>query len=366
MRQKELQEAAERALSERTSVLTDLDKRSREIFRQIVQSYITTGDPAGSRNISRALPMTLSPASVRNIMSDLEELGLIYAPHTSAGRLPTETGLRLFVDALLEIGDLNDAERTQIQSQLSGNAGDRGLEDMLSETGEMLSGLANCAGVVLTDKQTKRLKQIEFVSLDPKKTLAVLVAEDGSVENRVVNLPEGMPASVLVSAANYLNSRIAGKTLADARRQIEAELTGRKAELDELTTKMVQQGLATWSGPDDGNKNLIVRGRSHLLDDLTALDDLERIRKLFDDLEAKQDLIDVLTHAERAEGVRIFIGSENQLFSLSGSSMVVAPFKDSDRNIVGVLGVIGPTRLNYARIIPMVDYTAKLIGHMLP
>jgi heat-inducible transcriptional repressor len=366
MRQKELQEAAGLPLCEGASALTDLDKRSREIFRQIVQSYIATGDPAGSRNISRALPMTLSPASVRNIMSDLEELGLIYAPHTSAGRLPTETGLRLFVDALLEIGDLSGEERSHIKSQLTGSAGERGLEDVLSETGEMLSGLANCAGVILTDKQTKRLKQIEFVALEPKKTLAILVAEDGSVENRVVDLPEGMPASVLVQAANYLNARIAGKTLDDARRQIEEELGNRKAELDELTAKLVRQGLATWSGAENGEKNLIVRGRSHLLDDLTALDDLERIRKLFDDLEAKQDLIEVLTHAERADGVRIFIGSENQLFSLSGSSMVVAPFKDSERNIVGVLGVIGPTRLNYARIIPMVDYTAKLIGHMLP
>ena len=366
MRQEELKEATERALGEGASVLTELDKRSREIFRQIVQSYIATGDPAGSRNISRALPMTLSPASVRNIMSDLEELGLIYAPHTSAGRLPTETGLRLFVDALLELGDLSGAERSHIKTQLTGSSGERGLEDMLSETGEMLSGLANCAGVVLTDKQTKRLKQIEFVALESKKTLAILVAEDGSVENRIVDLPEGMPASVLTSAANYLNARIAGKTLNDARRHIEEELASRKAELDELTAKMVRQGLATWSGAENGDKNLIVRGRSHLLDNLTALDDLERIRKLFDDLEAKQDLIEVLTHAERADGVRIFIGSENQLFSLSGSSMVVAPFKDSERNIVGVLGVIGPTRLNYARIIPMVDYTAKLIGHILP
>ena len=366
MRQEELKEATERALGEGASVLTELDKRSREIFRQIVQSYIATGDPAGSRNISRALPMTLSPASVRNIMSDLEELGLIYAPHTSAGRLPTETGLRLFVDALLELGDLSGAERSHIKTQLTGSSGERDLEDMLSETGEMLSGLANCAGVVLTDKQTKRLKQIEFVALESKKTLAILVAEDGSVENRIVDLPEGMPASVLTSAANYLNARIAGKTLNDARRHIEEELASRKAELDELTAKMVRQGLATWSGAENGDKNLIVRGRSHLLDDLTALDDLERIRKLFDDLEAKQDLIEVLTHAERADGVRIFIGSENQLFSLSGSSMVVAPFKDSERNIVGVLGVIGPTRLNYARIIPMVDYTAKLIGHILP
>lgn len=366
MRQEDIKEAAELARLERTSVLTELDERSREIFRQIVESYLVTGEPAGSRNISRALPMTLSPASVRNVMSDLEHLGLIYAPHTSAGRLPTQSGLRLFVDALLEVGDLSEDERAKIKSQISGAKNADNLESILSETSDALSGLARCAGVVLADTQIKRLKQVEFVSLDPRKTLAILVAEDGTVENRIVELPESLPASALTQAANYLNSRIGGMTLSDARRLVERELSARKAELDELSAKVVQQGLATWSGTENGRKNLIVRGRSHLLDDVSAAEDLERIRKLFDDLEAKQDLIDVLAHAERADGVRIFIGSENQLFSLSGSSMVVAPFKDDDRNIVGVLGVIGPTRLNYARIIPMVDYTAKLIGHMLP
>ena len=366
MRQKDVREAPEFAPSDHGSVLAELDERSREIFRQIVQSYLTTGDPAGSRNISRALPMTLSPASVRNVMSDLEAMGLIYAPHTSAGRLPTETGLRLFVDALLDIGNLGDAERAQIKSQVSTQFGDRDLDEALTETGEMLSGLSRCAGVVLAGKQIKRLKQIEFVSLEPKKTLAILVADDGSVENRIVELPEAMPASALTRAANYLNARITGMTLSGARRQIEREISERKAELDQLTARLVQQGLATWTGEEDGKKNLIVRGRSNLLDDVTATHDLERIRKLFDDLEAKQELIEVLGFAEQAEGVRIFIGSENQLFSLSGSSVIVSPFRDGNHDIVGVLGVIGPTRLNYARIIPMVDYTAKLIGHMLP
>lgn len=366
MRQEDLREALELSAQDRNSLLSELDERAREIFRQIVVSYLATGDPAGSRNVSRSLPMTLSPASVRNVMSDLEQLGLIYAPHTSAGRLPTQTGLRLFVDALLEVGNLSDAEQAQIKTQITGEGVERDLEAILNETGEALSGLARCAGLVLSDTQIKRLKQIEFVSIDSRKTLAVLVAEDGSVENRILDIPEGMPASTLTRAANYLNARISGMTLAGARRLVEQELKDHKEELDELTTKVVQQGLATWSGPEGGRKNLIVRGRSHLLEDLTAAEDLERIRKLFDDLEAKQDLIDVLGHAERADGVRIFIGSENKLFSLSGSSMVVSPFKDSDRNIVGVLGVIGPTRLNYARIIPMVDYTAKLIGHMLP
>jgi heat-inducible transcriptional repressor len=366
MREKELRDAASQAQSEARTVLGDLDERSRAIFREIVDSYLATGDPVGSRNISRHLPMTLSPASVRNVMSDLEALGLIYAPHTSAGRLPTETGLRLFVDGLLQVGDLSQEERGQIKSRITGHTQDTAVEDVLADAGEMLSGLARCAGVVLADKQSRRLKQIEFVHLDRAHALAVLVGEDGSVENRIVNLPDKLPASALAQAANYLNARVAGLTLPEAIRRIEAEMKAKRAELDALAARVVQEGLATWSEEESGRKNLIVRGRSHLLEDLTALEDLERIRLLFDDLETKQELIELLGHAERAEGVRIFIGSENKLFSLSGSSLIVAPFKDSDQQIVGVLGVIGPTRLNYARIIPIVDYTASLVSRLLP
>jgi len=365
MREKELHAAAEQARMEARSVLMDMDERSRTVFREIVDSYLSTGGPVGSRNLSHALPITLSPASVRNVMADLEAAGLIYAPHTSAGRLPTQSGLRMFVDGLLQVGELNDEERSQIKASITGHAADRIIEDVLSDAGEMLSGLASCAGVVLADKQSRRLKQIEFVSLDRNRALAVLVGEDGSVENRIVTLPENLPASALTAAANYLNSRLSGFTLSEGIARIEAELKARAAELDALTTRVVEQGLAVWSGESGGRKNLIVRGRSHLLDDLTAVEDLERIRLLFDDLETKQELIELLGHAERAEGVRIFIGSESNLFSLSGSSMVVAPFRDGDRNIVGVLGVIGPTRLNYARIIPMVDYTASLVGRLL-
>ncbi|MGD9868758.1 MAG: heat-inducible transcriptional repressor HrcA [Hyphomicrobiales bacterium] len=364
MRHKESASAVQ-GLRGRPDGLLELNERSREIFRQIVETYLSTGEPVGSRNIARALPMQLSPASVRNVMADLEAAGLITAPHTSAGRLPTQTGLRLFVDGLLQVGDVSTAEREQIESRITTSAADRVVEDMLGEAGEMLSGLARCAGVVLTDKQNRRLKQIEFVSLDPKRVLAVLVGQDGSVENRVLTLSEALPPSALTEAANYLNSRIAGQTLREARERIERELEERRAELDVLTAKVVQQGLATWSGDEGGRKNLIVRGRSHLLEDLTALDDLERIRLLFDDLENKQELIRLLGDADRADGVRIFIGSESNLFSLSGSSLIVAPFKDKERKIVGVLGVIGPTRLNYARIIPMVDYTARLVGRLL-
>jgi len=364
MRHEELIDAA-RAMTEGKNGLRELDERSRQIFREIVETYLSTGDPVGSRNLSRQLPMTLSPASVRNVMSDLEGLGLIYSPHTSAGRLPTELGLRLFVDGLLEVGGLSEAERAQIKAQITGSAEDNIIEDVLTEAGDLLSGLSRCAGVVLAEKQISRLKHIQFVPLDASKALTVLVGEDGAVENRVVSLPQGLPPSALVEATNYLNARIAGRTISSARSQVEKELQKKKAELDALTAKVVQAGLATWSGETDDQRKLIVRGRSHLLEDLTALEDLERIRLLFDDFEAKKDLMQLLELTERAEGVRIFIGSENQLFSLSGSSLIVAPFQDSDRKVVGVMGVIGPTRLNYARIIPMVDYTAKLVGRLL-
>ena len=343
--------------------VNELNERSRAIFRQIVETYLSTGDPVGSRNLSRSLPMTLSPASVRNVMADLEALGLIYAPHTSAGRLPTESGLRLFVDGLLELGDLKDAERTQIEAQIGG--GQRGISELLTEASEMLSGLSRCAGVVIAEKQVERVKHIDFVRLDALKALIVLVGDSGTIENRILNLPEGLPASALTEAANYLNSRIKGATLAEARQRIEAEMSAQRAQLDELTAQVVQSGLASWSGGKDETKSLVIRGQSHLLDDLRAVEDLERVRLLFDDLEAKKDIMQLLTLAEQAEGVRIFIGSENQLFSMSGSSLIVAPFRDTEHKIVGVLGVIGPTRLNYARIIPMVDYTARLVGRLL-
>jgi heat-inducible transcriptional repressor len=355
-----------RAAAEAALGLRQLNERSREIFKRIVESYLATGEPVGSRNLSRALPMTLSPASVRNVMSDLEGLGLIYAPHTSAGRLPTQTGLRLFIDGLLEVGDVSVEERSQIESRMAGAGRRRAVEDLLGEAGEMLSGLSRCAGVVLVDKQSKRLKQVEFVNLGQGRALAVLVGEDGDVENRIVTLPEGLPLSSLHEASNYINARIGGLTLAEARARIEKEIEERRAQLDELTASVVTEGLATWSGDGDDRKSLIVCGRAHLLEDVRAMEDLERVRLLFEDLDTKTDLIQLLGLAERAEGVRIFIGSENKLFSLSGSALIVSPFEDTEQKIVGVLGVIGPTRLNYARIIPMVDYTAKLLGRLVP
>jgi heat-inducible transcriptional repressor len=345
--------------------LAHLNERSREIFKQIVESYLATGEPVGSRNIARIIPMTLSPASVRNVMSDLEHLGLVYAPHTSAGRLPTELGLRFFVDALMEIGNLTEEDRRSIEAQAAASGRAIPVETVLSEALARLSGLTRSAGIVLTHKSNTRLKHIEFVRLEPERALVVLVAEDGQVENRVLDLPAGLPSSALIEASNFLNACIRGRTLAEAKAELERALAASQAELDQLTQKIVAAGLASWSGGESEERKLIVRGHANLLDDLKALDDLERVRLLFDDLETKRGIVDLLGLAERAEGVRIFIGSENKLFSLSGSSTIIAPYHDGSGRIVGVIGVIGPTRLNYARVIPMVDYTAKVVGQML-
>ena len=345
--------------------LAALNERSREIFRRIVESYLTTGEPVGSRNLARVLQTPLSPASVRNVMSDLEHLGLIWAPHTSAGRLPTELGLRFFVDALMEIGDVSEQDRRSIDAQVAASGNAKSLEAVLTEASQMLSGLTRSAGVVLTAKANVRLKHIEFVRLDPERALAVLVAEDGQVENRVLNIPAGLPTSSLIEAGNFLNARIQGKALSDLRAEIEKALEDGRAELDQLTQKIIAGGLASWSGGENDDRRLIVRGHANLLEDLKAVEDLERVRSLFDALETKRGVIDLLGRAERADGMRIFIGSENKLFSLSGSSTIVAPYRDGAGRIVGVLGVIGPTRLNYARVIPMVDYTAKMVSRVL-
>ena len=351
-------------MTEPKPALAQMNERSRAILRRIVETYLATGEPVGSRNLSRALPMSLSPASIRNVMSDLEASGLIFAPHTSAGRLPTQMGLRLFVDGLLEIGGLSAEERRALDQQIAGK-GNTPVDQLLAQAGEMISGLSDCAGVVLADKQVVRLKHIEFVPLEPTKALVVLVGEDSSVENRVIDLPVGLPPSALVEASNYLNAHVRGLTMVEARARIETEVVGARAELDGLTQKVVKAGLAEWSGAFGERRSLIVRGQANLLKDVSANEDLERIRQLFDDLENKRELVQLLGLSESADGVKIFIGSENKLFSLSGSSLIVAPFKDGNRKVVGVLGVIGPTRLNYARIIPMVDYTAKLVGRLL-
>ena len=344
-------------------MIAELNERSREILRHVVEAYVQTGEPVGSRTLSRRLGLSLSPATIRNVMSDLEEFGLLYAPHTSAGRLPTEQGLRLFVDGILQIGALTKDERTSIDSQCKVSG--RNMPQVLEEASALLSGLSHCAGLVMAPKQDLRLKHIEFVNLGPGRALVVMVDEHGGVENRVIDLPLGMPASSLVEASNFMAAKLVGRTLSQASKEILDEIRNQKNQLDELTGKVVEAGLATWSA-DSGNSGvLIVRGQANLLEDVNAIADLEHIRALFDALETKEALIKLLDAADLAEGVQIFIGAESELFTLAGASMIIAPYADSEEKLVGAIGVIGPTRMNYGRIIPMVDYTAKLIGRLL-
>ncbi|CDZ26379.1 MULTISPECIES: heat-inducible transcriptional repressor HrcA [Neorhizobium] len=343
-----------------------LDDRSREIFRRIVESYLETGEPLGSRNLSRLLPISLSPASVRNVMSDLEELGLIYSPHISAGRLPTQSGLRFFVDAFMQVGDLSAEERANIDRQIRPADRDQPMESLMAEASRMLSGVSRGAGIVITTKSDPVLKHVEFIRLEPTKALAVLVGDHNQVENRIIELPAGVTSSQLTEAANFLNAHLSGQTLPELRGQLKTLKDQVQGELHALSQELVERGLAVWSGDSEEGKptQLIVRGRANLLEGLADVADLDRLRLLFDDLEKKDSLIEILDLAEKGPGVRIFIGSENKLFSLSGSSLIVAPYRDGEDRIVGAVGVIGPTRLNYSRIVPMVDYTAQLLARL--
>jgi heat-inducible transcriptional repressor len=343
------------------SPIYELNERSREIFRVIVDSYVATGEPVGSRTLSRRLGQNLSPATIRNVMADLEEAGLLFAPHTSAGRLPTEAGLRLFVHGLLEIGRLAEDERRSIES-LCATRG-KSLSQALEEATSALSGLSHCAGIVVVPKQERPLKHLEFVYLGPGRALVVLVTEDGLVENRVIELPLGLPPAALIAASNYLNARLIGRTIEEAQAEIVEEIASNKAQLDELTSKLVAAGLASWAGGE--GSALIVRGQANLLEDVTALTDLERLRALFEMLETRETMLRLLDASKQGEGVQIFIGAESHLFGVTGCSVVIAPYHNSREQIVGAIGVIGPTRLNYARIIPMVDYTAKVIGRLI-
>jgi heat-inducible transcriptional repressor len=349
-------------------MLAELGERPREVFRHLVDAFLTSGEPVGSRTLSHRLPNTLSPASIRNVMADLEAMGLLYAPHTSAGRVPTERGLRLFVDGLLEIGELSPEERRTIESRVAATG--RGIEEVLTQATMMLSGLSNCAGLVVAPKADQTFKHVEFVGVTPGKALVIIVSEDGQVENRLIDIPIGLPLSALTEASNYLNARLRGRTLESARVEIMADLESERAELDSLTAKIVSEGLATLASPGGSTqaaeeKVLIVRGTAHLLDSVDAQTDMNRVRTLFEDIERKNELIRLLELAGEGAGVRIFIGSENRLFSLSGSSIIAAPYANAQGKVVGVIGVLGPTRLNYARIIPMVDHTAKVVGRLL-
>ncbi|HTX50977.1 MAG TPA: heat-inducible transcriptional repressor HrcA [Caulobacteraceae bacterium] len=342
--------------------LAELDARARDIFRRIVETYLETGEPVGSRTISRG-GVSLSPASIRNTMQDLAELGLLDAPHISAGRMPTHVGLRLFVDGLMEVGDLAEEERQAIEARLAAHG--RSTEDALNEASSILSGLAGGAGVVVAPSREAGVKHVEFVALGPDQALVVMVFEDGQVENRLMRRPAGVTPSALAEASNFLNNRLRGRTLAEARIEVGHELARARRELDAASARLVEEGLAAWGGGGEVERALIVRGRANLLADAEVAADLERVRMLFDDLEQKEQLIGLLDNVRDAQGVRIFIGAETRLFSLSGSAVIAAPYMSGRQKVLGAIGVIGPARLNYARVIPLVDYTARVLGRIM-
>ena len=346
----------------KTPMMDELNDRSREVFRRVVEAYLETGAPVGSRTLTRTLSEKVSAATIRNVMQDLEFLGLLGSPHVSAGRVPTQAGLRMFVDGLLEVGDLAGEDREKIDNTLGDNKGDVGA--LLDRVGAALSGVTRGASLVLTPKHEAPIRHIEFVSLGPDRALVVLVFADGHVENRIFQPPLGQTPSSMREAANFINAIAEGKTLSELGRAIAKEIAARRQEIDVLARALVESGMAVWQDQGETTERLIVRGRSNLLADAEA-QDLERIRTLFDDLERKRDIADFLELAEGGEGVRIFIGSENKLFSLSGSSLVVSPYMNADRKIIGAVGVIGPTRLNYGRIVPIVNYTAQLVGRLM-
>ncbi|SFO96371.1 heat-inducible transcription repressor HrcA [Tranquillimonas alkanivorans] len=344
-------------------LLEEMNDRSREVFRRVVEGYLESGDPVGSRTLTRAMSEKVSAATIRNVMQDLEYLGLLDSPHISAGRIPTQLGLRLFVDGLLEIGDLTSGDREKIDATLGSN--ERDVTTVLDRVGSALSGVTHGASLVLAPKHEAPIKHIEFVSLAPDRALVVLVFADGHVENRVFLPPPGQTPSSMREAANFLNALAEGRTLSELRESMKDEIKRRRRELDVLAADLVEGGLAIWENEGERYERLIVRGRANLLDYEAEAEELDRIRSLFDDLERKRDIAEFLELAEEGEGVRIFIGSENKLFSLSGSSLVVSPYMNADRKIIGAVGVIGPTRLNYGRIVPIVDYTAQLVGRLL-
>lgn len=343
-----------------TPPITELTTRARDIFRLVVEGYLGSGQPVGSKTLAGA-GLNLSPASIRSVLHDLEGLGLLAAPHTSAGRLPTEAGLRLFVDGMMQVAEPTAEERAAIERQVSQPGP---IEAALAATSAILSDLSACAGVVLVPRREPRLAQLQLVALSPGRALAVMVGSDGGVENRVLDLPLGTSPAALEQASNYISAHLGGRTLGEAVRAIRAEIAGGRSALDNAASDLVERGLAVWSEDALARPVLIVRGAAHLLDE-TALTDLERVRLLLDDLENKQSVADLLARASEAEATRIFIGAENRLFALSGSSVIASPYRDRDGRVVGVVGVIGPTRLNYARLVPMVDFTAQSLGKLI-
>ena len=343
-------------------MITELNERAEAVLRYIVDTYMESGEPVGSRTISKGLGLNLSAATIRNVMADLENEGLLFAPHTSAGRMPTQQGLRFYVDGLMEIGSLTSDERQNIKSQCL--AAGHSMETLFDQASKTLSGLSSAAGLVVAPKTDKPLKQIQFVKLDNRRVLIVMVAQSGLVENRVMEVDQDVSESNLSAAANYLNAKLEGKTLNQTKKLVAADILGQQAQLDRITADLVQRGIALTS-PENTPGHLIVRGQTELLKDVKAIEDLEKAQALLAVLEEQETMARLLDSVEDADGVQIYIGTENRMFEHSGWSMVISPYKGQENQIIGAIGVIGPTRLNYSRVIPLLDYTSKVIEKIM-
>ena len=341
----------------------DLDDKKKIVLNQIIDSYLIDGAPVGSKTLSNKSEEMASSSSLRNIMSQLEVMGLIYSPHVSSGRLPTEKGLRLYVDNLLAFQTIYNENDNLFLKDLN-NAGQRGPKELLSEASASLSGMSSHAGIVVVPKTEKDLKHIEFVRLSKEKALVVLIDSIGSVENRIITIDEGTPDMTFEMAGNYLNSKINGQNIDELRTKINLDIKKRKNEIDSLAAGLISKGLAIWAN-DHSDSSLIIHGHDKLLDDVQAIEDLEKIKSLFSTLGNQELSIQLLEDIASASGVKIFIGSENRLFEGTGCSLIIAPIQTYEQKVFGALGVIGPKRMNYSKIISMVDYTSQIVSKLL-
>lgn len=342
--------------------MLDLDKRAQDIFHHIVTQYLHHGDPVGSRTLSKLLDEQISAATIRNVMADLADLGLLHSPHISAGRVPTADGLRLFVKGMLEIDDVSPEDKNILETLGKDNK-HLSAHKMVDQVAEKIAGLSQYAGFVFAPNSNSGLKHIEFVPFAPGKALVILVTQEGVVENRLIDIPNDITPSMLSEAGNFMSQRLAGKNLDQAYQELDKNINERKTQLNELSQKIIDSGMAFWSQINEEESGyLILKGQSQLLDNIQTRADIEQIQHLFSSLERDQALLKLLNFAKDGEGVQLFIGSENEYFSLSGWSLVLSPYQSNDGRMIGAIGLIGPINMNYARVIPVVNYTAKLVS----
>ncbi len=344
------------------NLYTELNDRSKLIFKKLVESYLETGSPAGSETIMKMGGFNLSSASIRTILSNLQKEGLLFAPHRSAGRMPTEKGMRFFVDGLLEFGRISKSDMENIKQQCSTK--DKSYEEVLNLASKTISGLSNYAGIVIAPKFQKNLKHLEFIRLNKSQLMLILAYENGEIENRIIEDKGVYNNNFLIQASNYLTSKFNNKNITQIKKEIQVDIQKSQNKLEIISSKLVQQGIIQ-NQPKPNNPYIFLHGQSNLLKDEIISKDLDQIRSLFDEIEKKSSFVEILENAGRAKGVQIFIGSKNFLFKHSGLSMVMAPYKNNEQEIIGAIGVVGPTRLNYSKIVPLVDYTSKIIGKVI-